>query len=288
MGWETNLFSNLKIERAKMQSLSFTKLFLHMVKLMDTIPTWLGCVLFVMILVGVYCTVLMALRRPLNKEILKQNHDVTGVIFNMIGILYALILAFVIVAVWEDYDEINNSVEQEANKLEGILGHTDELPDSVGKKIRLAIQDYLDKVINREWKAMEAEEVNELSGAALLEIRTITFTQNPSNKKEELVLRFIHDDISDVIDLRQERLTRNHAHVPALVWMVLIVGSIVTIIFSYLFFIEPFWLRMLSGIFLTGMIALSLFLVFMLDHPFIGSSKISAQPLINVRQDARY
>jgi len=140
-------------------------------------------------------------------------------------------------------------------------------------------------VINKEWTAMEENKVNELTSNALQYVRKVTFTSPAETEKEQTVLRIIHDDVNEVSDLRQERLTRNHSHVPGLVWLVLITGSFITLIFSYFFFVEPFWLRVLTGVFLSGMIALCLFLVFMLDHPFIGSSRISDEPFRQVLND---
>ena len=249
-----------------------------MEKIINNIPTWINCLLFVAFCAGCYCLVLLLLRSQLKKETLKQNHDVTGVVFGLIGILYSLVLAFVVIAVWEDYEQIDNDVDKEASKLHVIMSHASELPDSMGNKINAAIKNYLEIVVNKEWSAMEANEVNELTSNALQYVRNVTFTAEGLSQKNQVIVRLIHDDITDVTDLRQERLTRNHSHVPGLVWMVLIVGSIITITFSYFFYVEPFWLRIVTGVFLTGMIALCLFLVFMLDHPFIGSSKVSSAP----------
>jgi predicted negative regulator of RcsB-dependent stress response len=59
-----------------------------------------------------------------------MNHDVTAVIYGVITLIYSLILAFVIVAVWQDYEEINTDITKEADKLRGIINHAEELPDS--------------------------------------------------------------------------------------------------------------------------------------------------------------
>ena len=253
-----------------------------MERFINVLPTWFTCLLFVLLCTGAYCLILLLLRKQLKKETLKENHDVTGVIFGLIGILYSLVLAFVIVAVWEEYEDIERDVSKEATKLRAIVSYSEELPDSVGNKIRAAVKEYVTIVVNKEWTAMEENNVNRITSNALQYIRNVTFKGVATSDKEQTILRLTHDQISDIMDLRQERLSRNHSHVPGLVWMVLIVGSVVTIVFSYFFFVEPFWLRVLTGVFLTGMIALCMFLVYMLDHPFLGSSKISDQPFIEV------
>src|SRR5215471_12227352 len=119
-------------------------------KLLDTLPTWLACCLFVILCLIVYFAGMRIFRKTIEKDSLRKNHDVNGIFIGLIGVLYSLVLAFVIIAVWEDYEDINSEVAREASKLNDIISHSEELPDSIGQKIRTAILNYADVVVHKE------------------------------------------------------------------------------------------------------------------------------------------
>src|SRR6266542_2329802 len=60
---------------------------------------------------------LISVRRKFHEEILKQNHEVAGFIFNAFGLLYAVLVAFVVFATWGSYDAAKKNIEMEVNKV---------------------------------------------------------------------------------------------------------------------------------------------------------------------------
>jgi hypothetical protein len=55
----------------------------------------------------------------------QRHNDVAGFIYAALGVIYAVLLALVVIAVWEQYQAASETVEQEANALAEIawLGH---------------------------------------------------------------------------------------------------------------------------------------------------------------------
>jgi hypothetical protein len=47
----------------------------------------------------------------------QQHNDVAGFIYAALGVIYAVLLALVVIAVWEEYEAADATVEQEANAL---------------------------------------------------------------------------------------------------------------------------------------------------------------------------
>lgn len=244
--------------------------------LISHFPAGILCFLFVVASILISCTGLFLLKRVVSYETLRANHEVTGIIFGSISLIYTLVLAFVIIAVWNDYEELNSTIEQEADKLSAILVRTEELPDSLAKPIQNAIREYSQLVVKNEW---QTESNKRISNTYLQRLRQTLYKFHPSKESEQKILSVIDEDLSDAVDLRRELLNHDHSHVPGLVWMILIAGTIITIICSYLFFVEPKQLHYLFIALLTCMIAMSLFLVYMLDHPFEGSTHVSSTPL---------
>ena len=63
--------------------------------------------------------------------------------------------------------------------------------------------------------------------------------------------------------------------IPALLWVVLVVGGMITVGFTYLFGLESTWAHRLMVMALAGLIVLVLFTIGELDYPFSGGARIS-------------
>src|SRR5690349_6782039 len=89
-----------------------------------TIPQPVVCLLFVAVAVIVSQLALTAFHKWAEKCKLGFHNEVAGIVFGGISLIYSLVLAFVIVAVWDDYTDLEKTIEEEADKLNSILIHT--------------------------------------------------------------------------------------------------------------------------------------------------------------------
>lgn len=60
---------------------------------------------------------LYVVRRKYSAEILKENHEVAAIIFNAFGVLYAVVVAFVVFVTWEGYDDATKNLQLEASQV---------------------------------------------------------------------------------------------------------------------------------------------------------------------------
>ena len=216
------------------------------------------------------------------KKNLPHDNEVTGIIFGALGLVYSLLIAFVIVAVWENYEDLNRTIEKEADDLNNVLIHSNSLPDSLKSPIAEAITAYCQKVITEEWEQPEGK--RHFRQSAIPSLRQLLFQVQDSNKVQENVLSLLDDKLSDITSLRRERLSHTKSYVPQLVWMILIISSVMIVVFSYFLYAESELLRKIFLSFLWAIIGMSLFLVYMLDHPFIGSTQVSKAPYEEIIQ----
>ena len=81
--------------------------------------------------------------------------------------------------------------------------------------------------------------------------------------------------VQRLADARRTRLVAaEESSIPAVLWVVLVVGGIVAVGFAYLFGLESTWAHRLMVAALAGVIALVLFTIGVLDHPFSGGARI--------------
>src|SRR5438067_10546328 len=95
---------------------------------------------------------LYLVRKKYPADILKKNHEVAAIIFNAIGVLYAVVVAFVVFVTWTGYDEATKNLQLEASEIIDIFHGTQAFPDPLGKKIQQNLIDYANSVYSDELK----------------------------------------------------------------------------------------------------------------------------------------
>src|SRR6184192_4734898 len=79
-------------------------------------------------------------------EVLRENHEVAAIIFNAFGLLYGVMVAFVVFVTWSGYDEATKNLQLEANEADDLFHITKALPDPAGATIRQGLKDYITSV----------------------------------------------------------------------------------------------------------------------------------------------
>jgi hypothetical protein len=67
------------------------------------------------------------------------HNDLAGFTIAVIGVLYAVLLAFIAIATWESFSKASDIVEAESDYAGGIYLDTQGLPQAEGKEIRDAV-----------------------------------------------------------------------------------------------------------------------------------------------------
>ena len=143
-----------------------------------------------------------------------RHNDVAGFIYAALGVIYAVLLALVVIAVWEEYDAASVTVEQEANALAEIfwLGH--RLPEPEGSHIQELARSYAEDVIDEEWPLMEQGEAPLMTQMAetpagwtlIDEIRANLQDFQPRTQADEQLYAEGLDQVQRLADARRMRL----------------------------------------------------------------------------------
>ncbi len=246
------------------------------IKWADAIPSGFSCLLFVAIVIGVAQLGLSIFNWSNKYTKLSANNEVTGIMFGTISLIYSLILAFAIVAVWEDYEDLKKTIQAEADRMNSIIIHSSNMPDSIQRPIHKALHDYCQYVKNNEWDMVN--NIPNMPSSAIPCMRLMLLELEPQTDLQRYVFGVIDENLSQITDLRSNRLTHNHSQIPDIVWMILLWGSMILVAFSYFFKVNSEKLKRVYLSFLTGCLAMCLFLVWSLDHPYGKHSQVSKAP----------
>ena len=212
----------------------------------------------------------------------QRHNDVAGFIYAALGVIYAVLLALVVISVWEEYQAASETVEQEANSVAEIflLGH--ELPEPEGAHIQELARSYAREVVHKEWPLMAQgnqppleQEAGTQTGWNLIDdIRASIHGFEPHTRAEEQLYAEGLDQVGRLGDARRTRLIASEEGIPGILWSVLIFGGIAAVGFTYLFGLESTWAHRLMVVTLAAVIGLVLFTIGAMGHPFSGGARI--------------
>jgi uncharacterized integral membrane protein len=212
----------------------------------------------------------------------QQHNDVAGFIYAALGVIYAVLIALVVIAVWEEYEAASVTVEQEANAVAEIFWLAHRLPEPEGSHIQERARSYAEEVVHKEYPLMEQGEAPLMTqtqgtpaGWTLIdEIRANLQEFQPHTPADEQLYAEGLDQVQRLGDARRMRLVAAEEGIPAVLWAVLIFGGIAAIGFTYLFGLENTWAHRLMVVILAAVIGLVLFTIGALEHPFSGGARV--------------
>src|ERR687896_463953 len=225
---------------------------------------------------------LSVVQRLVPVTIRKENNDVAGFIYAVLGVIYAVLLALVVIAVWEEFGRARVTVEGEANALAEVFWLAHHLPEPEGRELQELCRSYAEEVVDEEWPLMEQGQAPLMThtqgtpaGWTLIDdIRANLQEFQPRTPADEQLYAEGLDQIQRLADARRMRLVAAEEGIPAVLWAVLIFGGIAAVGFTYLFGLENTWAHRLMVVTLAGVIGLVLFTIGAMEHPFSGGASI--------------
>ena len=222
---------------------------------------------------------LYIVRRTVPLERLKQNHEVAGFTFGVIGAFYGLLLAFVIVAAWERFDRADEKVQGEAMALASLYRLSKGFPQPLEHNLQQAIREYTEHAINVEWPAMARYthgRPDNPTGA--LGLWALIGAYDPSDARQNLLVDKSYDQLQQLGEDRSLRYLYGSEDFPSVVWLVIYAGLFITIGFSYFFGLDTFPSQaLMCGIF-SSLLGLTILAILELAHPYQGTVTVSDAP----------
>src|SRR3712207_2828383 len=229
---------------------------------------------------------LTLVQRLVPATIRKEHNDVAGFIYAALGVIYAVLLALVVIAVWEEFGRARVTVESEANALAEIFWLAHRLPEPEGRELQELARSYAEEVVDEEWPLMQqgrtplmeqSTQATPTGWVLIDDIRSTLQGYEPRTEAGQELYAEGLDQVQRLADARRMRLVIAEESLPTVLWVVLIVGGIVTVGFAYLFGLENTWAHALMVGALAGVIALVLFTIGAMDHPFSGGARVGPE-----------
>jgi hypothetical protein len=152
-----------------------------LLRALNTIPLW-TLIVGLLAVFELYSVGLMLLaRRKWGIDRLKLNNEVAGFKFSVIGVLYAVLLAFVVIAVWENYNATGTAIRNEAKAVGDMAQLSYALPEPQGAEMRRLLDAYVKEVQQSEWVTMARGLPSQTTADALAHLTQATIINRHSS-----------------------------------------------------------------------------------------------------------
>jgi hypothetical protein len=254
---------------------------------LSALPLWALILAVVVIPTSIAVGVQVLVRRSVGVEKLALNNEVAGFIFAIIGVVYAVLLAFVVIAVWEKFSEGQTSVAKESAAAAALFYYS-EGAEPEAAKLHASLVHYLTLVIESDWPAMASESEDGRTTDALGALYRAAMALNRTGTRSIPDMSEVFTQIDNLTLARRVRLHLSTGLVPEIIWITLFAGAGFTVCFA-LFFGSPNALAHLAmTAILSIVLAAGLVVIISLDHPFSGPVHISPEALEHVLATAEH
>jgi hypothetical protein len=192
-----------------------------------------------------------------------------------LGILFALLVGFIAVEVWNNFDKAKVAVASEARAVVLLAG---TFPEEQKTRIYALIDRHIEEAINKEWPAMARQQatLSTLRANALIEALQDVLTLTPANDSQRATQPEMVKALQTALDARRQRIVVSQSTVGRVKWAGILLQGLCTLVaIAMVHSDNRLTCAIALTLFATG-IALSLLLIAAYSRPFTG--EISVRP----------
>lgn len=224
---------------------------------------------------------------------LELNNILGGFKYLAMSQIYGAFVGFLLLGTYQRYDAVRTDIVIEANALTTLDRLASGFPEAARDQFRSALKDYAREVVDVEWPRMGQRNAD-LGTAAPLDTLYDVFSaiettstnlhvfvglQTENTKQTELI-NYARQLVTVIRDMRAVRVLRSFGTMQILLWVAVITGTVVAMIFPWLFgTVNPaaaFAMSVLSIVLMTSIILV----VLKMSYPFGGPEALQPTPYL--------
>jgi hypothetical protein len=251
---------------------------------MSSLEIWCWTLLFVVVSPAAAVGGALLVRRVIGADVLSRHNDVAGFIYAVIGVVYAVLLGFTAIIVWEQFRRAQEGVELEANALVDLYRDSRVFPAEVRDRIETRLRDYTRLVVESEWPSMATGASDPRAWDAYNLLWRTYHEFVPQDDHQRTWYEHSVQHLNELGDRRRSRLLALDAGVPSIMWGVLLGAGAITIAFTFLFGTPNIRAQGLMTAALALTIGIVLLSILALERPFAGITRIQPEAFEQVEE----
>jgi len=229
-------------------------------------------------------------RRIFHRRTANSHNEVMIALYAGASVTYAVLLGFMVVVVWQAYDDAHRNLAEEAASLVSLYRLTYGMEAKEGAEMRVLVRGYTKAVIVDEWPTFGRDEAGSSKTRTIIGDIDRQFATISAGEKtaDALVDTEILRTTSAIVADRNLRLTQASDSIPWVIWLGAFGGGIIIIVMSCFINTEHAVPHFLMSAMVASLIGLLLFIVVALSKPFTGVlplSPVHFQQALSVMDD---
>lgn len=205
----------------------------------------------------------------------KVANDVAGSIFTTLGVIYAVLLAFMVIVTWQNFDLSSRNVVKEANYIADLFRDSTPFAPEFRATLKSDLKAYVEAIVGDEWTLQGQGKRSPLVQEAQARLWVLYAGYAPRSETEKAFFAESVSKMNATCEMRRERLLDASSGIHPALYFVLFAGGLITVLSSLLFKTEFTATHVLMSSLMAALIALTLFTIMAMDFPFTGSISIS-------------
>ena len=247
-----------------------------------SLPLWLAGLITVCIAMGGAVLIELVVRRIIPHQLRRDHNPISTAVFTVTGTTYAVLLAFVAMLAWEGYNHAQAATDEEASLVQSVFQLVDGLTGPEMAGMRADIVAYANEVVGDEWPAQQAGRDLPEGQAHLDRLTNTALHLRPTTISDGNLHTLLLSDLTRLGNARRERLFAARTPIPSVLWIALIGGGAITVLFASLLGSTSLSLHLVMSSLLALSGALVLLVILSLSNPYRGDLRISARPFEQV------
>lgn len=220
----------------------------------------------------------LAARRFMRPHVAEGHNDVLVPLFLTAGVIYAVLVGFIVVAMWESYDAAHANTSEEASLLAPLYRQTMVMAPEKGAAMRVLIRDYAEEV-TQDWTHFQVTgQGSPRARKTVDEMLRLYGTLTPATKVREIVAAQFLQNFSQLLLDRNKRLLQAAESLSWIMWLAAGGGGLVVVGMSFVLYMDRPAPQLVMTSVLAALIGVLLFTMAVFNHPFVGPLAISPEP----------
>jgi hypothetical protein len=216
-------------------------------------------------------------RKLVRHHVAEGHNDVLVPLFLTAGVIYAVLLGFMVVGEWESYDAAKANTSEEAALLVPLYRQTVVMAPDKGDEMRKGLREYVESVI-KGWDGFVAGKRNREAGHNMQELFRIFGTLAPDTKPRELIAGQFLTTLNAMLLDRNKRYMQAAESLSWIMWAAAVGGAVITVGMSFMLYMDKRWPHIVSVSLMAALIGSLLFTMAVLSRPFVGPLAINTEP----------
>ncbi|WP_244136959.1 DUF4239 domain-containing protein [Burkholderia pyrrocinia] len=241
-------------------------------------PSWLMGLFIVTATVAAALAGYALFRRIAPVDLHPEQRAMAITMVSVITTINSLLVAFSAISVWDAYNSAERTVDAEATAAGELSRDLAAFGDPVADAASGALRAYLDGVVRYEWPTMQQHASADAQAAARFDrLFDMANRIEPRSERQRVLLGEVLARVNEMAKHREQRLLTLDVAMPATLWGVVLLASVVSFLLLYILPGTRFNIALVSSWALT--LGLAFFFVLAVDRPFAGEVSVKPEPL---------